>query len=178
MRKARPEAVLKTLPPGVQAELWNLLHTTTYQAAVKLVREKWGVQTGTTALSRFFDWYPRSRILERAATVTDEVVGKLKAAGIDLDDDTASKAGQAFFETLALQEGNADLFLDLRKLRQKDKENALRENQQALRLRQYEDKFAAIRKQVDTARTAPAANADEIRAAAVAEIDRIMGLAK
>jgi len=132
MRKARPEAVLKTLPPGVQAELWRLLHTTTYEAAVPLVREKWGVKTGTTALSRFFDWYPRSRILERAATVTDEVVGKLKAVGVGLDDDTASRAGQAFFETLALQEGDAELFLDLRKLRQKDRQHQLTERRIAL----------------------------------------------
>ena len=153
MRKARPEAVLKTLPPGVQAELWQLLHTTTYESAVPLVRAKWGVKTGTTALSSFFSWYPRSRILERAATVTDEVVSKLKSAGIDLDDDTASRAGQAFFETLALQDGNADLFLDLRKLRQKDKENHLRESQQALRLRQYEDKISTARASLEKAKS-------------------------
>ena len=132
MRKARPDATLKTLPPAIQAELWDLLQRTRLDDAVALVRERWQVKTSASALSNFFSWHPRSRVLERAATVTDEVVSKLKGAGIDLDDDTASRAGQAFFETLALQDGNADLFLDLRRLRQKDREHHLTERRVAL----------------------------------------------
>lgn len=43
---------------------------------------------------------------------------------------------------------------------------------------EWEEKRRAVQAQLERTRTAPAANADEIRAAAVAEIDRIMGLAK
>lgn len=68
-----------------------------------------------------------------------------------------------------------------KKLEVADQQIALRDEQIAklkLERQENERKFAQIAAQVDRAANAPAASADEVRAAAVAEIDRIMGLKK
>lgn len=88
---------------------------------------------------------------------------------------------------LSMREDSRRKQTDLeRKLRETEKKIEVADRQLALRDEQisklerqrteWEDKRRQVAAQVERANKAPAATADEVRAAAVAEIDRIMGL--
>jgi hypothetical protein len=186
-RKPRSDSPLDSLPASAKAQLreWLLDENLKYPEVVALVREKLGVTTSKTALQRYYALRLWSQQSSQASEFADLVVAQAAADPAKYDEATLALVRQKAFERAYARSGDvkelallAGILGDSAALELKRKELALREDQQALRLRQYEDKFAAVRAQVDRAREAAPADADAVRAAAVAEIDRIMGLTK
>lgn len=186
-RKPRSDSPLDSLPASAKAQLreWLLDENLNYPEVVALVREKLGVTTSKTALQRYYALRLWSQQSSQASEFADLVVAQAAVDPAKYDEATLALVRQKAFERAYARSGDvkelamlAGILGDSAALELKRKELALREDQQALRLRQYEDKFAAVRAQVDRAREAAPADADAVRAAAVAEIDRIMGLTK
>lgn len=145
MKKPRGDAKLKTLAPEKRKALYQLLHEHTLEEVVALLRTD-GIHTGTRALSEFFSWYPLSQHLEQAASFADTLKSQLadlpewqgKAAELE-------KLAQIAFETQAVQAQDSELYIALKKRRQKDAEIALNSSKHSLALRQYEEKISAAR---------------------------------
>ena len=153
-RKPRADSVLKTLPQDKQDELFAHLRSTSYEAALPIVRKSFGVATSAGALSAFFAWYPLSRRLEQAKSFADQLKDSLaKNPALNLDAEKLSTVAQVAFEAQAVQEQNPKLFMGLRKLRQKDADIALQAKNTELRLRQYEAKIEAARSALEKAKT-------------------------
>lgn len=145
MKKARGDSTLKTLPPARQAEIFALLQTATI-ASVKSILAKDGLKTSASALSAFFHWYPISRRLEQSVSFANQLKAELgRLPELQGNAEQLEKLAQIAFETRAMQEQDHELYLALKKRRQKDVELALREQNQSLRLRQYEEKMQAVR---------------------------------
>ncbi len=154
MKKPRGDAKLKTLPAEQQAAIFALLQQHTANEVKVLIAKEPGVFTSTGALSQFYHWYPLSRRLEQAASFADQLQSQLlKLPNLNLDAAKLSTVAQVAFEARAVQEQDSDLFIALRKRRQKDTELTLKADNQALRLKQYEDKMASIRDAVNKAKT-------------------------
>lgn len=150
--KPRSDSKLKTLPADQQAALYALLQGKSYKQALPIVREKLGVSTSEAALSQFFSWYPLSRRLEQAKSFADQLKDTLaKNPALNLDAEKLSMVAQVAFEAQAVQEQDSDLYIALRKRRQKDAELTLRQQNQNLRLRQYEEKITAARANLEKA---------------------------
>jgi hypothetical protein len=141
MRKVRPDAKLKNLPPAKQAELFDILQRKTLDEAVAILSRKWKLRTGTRALSVFATWYPTTRKLEGAAAIAEQVKAAL-AADPKLSASQIEAAGRIVFEAQALEQNDARLFLGLRR----DRSEKLAEEVRALRERcvQAEKKAAEI----------------------------------
>lgn len=163
MRKPHARSRLKTLSPDRQKALYEHLCTHTLEEA-----EAWlatdGVETSRTPLSEFFAWYPLSLKLSAAASMGDAVKEILRELpGLNLDEQKLSQAGQAIFEAEALQRGDSELYVSLRKLRQEDTKAAQKAEQLAQKEREITlaiDKF-----QFDAAK-AVMANLAELKAIA------------
>lgn len=163
-RKPRTDSRLKTLPPGVQEKLFALLRTTTYRKAVPVVAKEFGVQTSVGALSDFFGWYPLSRQLEQAANFAEQLEKVAKAdPQLVGKSEEISRFAQIAFEARAVETQDAELFIALRKGRHKDAELALRAENQALRLRQYEEKMASLRATLEKAKNRGGVSPDTLQ---------------
>jgi len=122
-RKPRNDSKLKTLPEGQQEQLWDYLYGHTYKDAVKWAAEQLGLETSPAALSEFYSWYQSSRVLSQARALADHIREDMQTnPGLDLSDESISQVSQVAFENLALKLRDPKLFIGLRKLRQKDKE--------------------------------------------------------
>lgn len=153
-RKPRADSALKTLPADQQEKLFRLLRATSYEKALPIVAKEFGVRTSSAALSAFFSWYPLSRRLEQAKSFADQLTQQLKAnPHLNLDAEKLSAVGQVAFEAQAVAEQDPELYIGLRKLRQKDADLAISSKNQELRLKQYEDKIAAARSALEKAKT-------------------------
>lgn len=154
MKKQRSDAKLKSLPAEQQAVLFQLLQQKSLEEARGRIAKDLGIQTSVRALSEFFAWYPLSRRLEQAATFADQLKAQLaslpqwqgRAAELE-------QLAQIAFETQAVQEQDPELFIALKKRRQKDAEIALSSRKHDLALRQYEEKIAAARASLEKARS-------------------------
>jgi hypothetical protein len=161
--KPRADSKLKTLPAALQEEIFNLCQTLGYAAVRSAVKSKFKLDTSEAALSAFWRWYPTARRLEEAASAADEVKQLLKdLPELNLSDDQVSRAGQAVFEASALQRGDVDAYVALRKLRQKDKAHELADRRIKL-LEQQAAKADAAEKVVNDGNLTEAERAARIR---------------
>jgi hypothetical protein len=147
MKKPRGDSRLKTSPPDVQRQVWDILQTRTYRAAVSEVEKQLKLKTSATALGEFFKWYPLSSTLERAKDFGEILKRKLEAGGVDLDDDTISKAAQVAFEVQAIEDRNQAAYVQLRRIRQTDEK--IRADERRIVL--LEEKHAAVKRQLEAA---------------------------
>lgn len=154
MKKPRGDAKLKTLPDALQEALFQVLRSTTAEKAAAWLLKDHGVKTSAGALSEFFSWYPLSRRLEQAASFADQLRDQLlKLPDLNLDAAKLSQVAQVAFEARAVQEQDSELYVALKKRRQKDAELALSESKHALALKQYEEKISAARSSLEKAKS-------------------------
>lgn len=126
MKKARGDAVLKTLPDALQEELYQLCRRTTYPKAAVWLASTHGIETSCGALSKFFDWYARKGWVGQCVTIADQI--KTEAAKIPQmrkDVQTVGEIAQLSFEILAAQNRDPKFFLDLSRERREEKRLAL-----------------------------------------------------
>jgi hypothetical protein len=115
-QKARGDSVLKTLPDALQEELWQLCRRVPYAKARAWLKEKHGIETSETALSKFFTWYSRQGWLRQSSTFGDHLKGALEA-----DPEFAGKAAAAAkaaghaFEIMAAMDRDPKLYVALRR---------------------------------------------------------------
>ena len=123
MRKPQSNSVLKTLHPKKQRELWDFMQTHSGPESIAFVQKEFGEKTHESSLSDFWHWYPFANKLTEFKALTDQVTERLKSdPSLDLSSEQVSKAGHAIFETLAAQTLDSKLFIELRKLRQTDRD--------------------------------------------------------
>lgn len=128
MKKPRSDSILKTLHPKAQLELFQFLQANSYDSAIPFAKEKFGVDASRTSLFKFFSWYPFSRQLEEFEDLISQTRKTIAdRPELDLDSEQVSKAGQAIFENLAARTQDPKLFIALRRLRQKDRDQAATE---------------------------------------------------
>ncbi len=152
--KPRPDAKLKTLPDSAQAALYALYQKKSGEECLVWLREAHGVESSTGALSNFAGWYPFSRPLEMVATRARAFQDAIKDdPKLKLNAEQVSIAGQIAFEQLALDAGNLDGFINLRKLRLKEQDQSLAKAALELKVKQYEDKISAARASLEKAKS-------------------------
>ena len=159
-RKPRSDSPLDSLPASAKAQLreWLLDENLKYPEVVALVREKLGVTTSKTALQRYYALRLWSQQSSQASEFADLVVDQAASDPAKYDKATLALVRQKAFERAYARTGDvkelsllAGILGDSARLELQRKELALREDQQALRLRQYEDKIAAARSVMDVA---------------------------
>ena len=150
--KPRSDSVLKTLHPTRQRELWDLLQGHSYGEVVAKVKADWELVTSPASLSEFYSWYPFTKQLEEFQSLAAQVRADLEAnPDLNLDSDAVSKAGQAIFENLAVRSMDPKQFIELRKLRQKDRDQEAVER----RLKLLEKREAEAKKIVGDEKLTP-----------------------
>jgi hypothetical protein len=144
MRKPRADSVLKTLHPKRQRELWQWCQSHSYEEVVARVKAEWQLETSVASLSEFYSWYPFTKQLEEFQSLAAQVRADLEAnPDLHLDDEAVSKAGQAIFENLATRSLDPKLFIELRRLRQKDRDQVAQERKLKL-LEAREEKLKKV----------------------------------
>ncbi|MBC8009963.1 MAG: hypothetical protein H7067_07690 [Burkholderiales bacterium] len=114
--KARGDATLKTLPDGIQDELFVFLRHNTQRKTLVWLHDLHGVDSSTAALSEFFQWYPKARTIRqsaRAASRLEDALTKLPLLKV-----TAAQAreiAQVEFELQASEDRDPKLMAMLTK---------------------------------------------------------------
>jgi len=119
-KKARGDSKLKTLPPAVQAELFEQCKQSGgYKHAATWLLDHHSVKTSTGALSKFFGWYPFSLSATASyAQQFEEELAKLpEMAG---KAEQLSRIGQVGFEIMAMRTQDLEGYATLKKLRLKE----------------------------------------------------------
>jgi hypothetical protein len=126
MKKPRADAKLKTLPEGVQAELWELLNVAppgaegpmTYAEAREwLAAPPFGVETSSAALSEWYSWYG---LALRSARAKDRAA---QAAALAAKDDPAmsvadlERLGQMVFTAETIEDKDIKGYVSLMRLK-------------------------------------------------------------
>jgi hypothetical protein len=116
MKKPRGEAVLKNLPDKLQEELWEKCRRTTYAKAVAWLEETHEVHVSEATLSVWFRWFPRSRTLRTAASMSEQLEDALRRLPqLQLTTEQARQVAQINFELAAARDQDPELFAMLRK---------------------------------------------------------------
>lgn len=116
MKKARGDSKLKTLPDALQEQLWQMLRRFTQVKVVAWLKETHGIKSTPSALSVFYDWYPRSATLRHAARTSQELEATLrKLPELKLTAQDAARVAQVNFEIQAAQDRDPKLYSALRK---------------------------------------------------------------
>jgi hypothetical protein len=126
MKKARGDAVLKTLPDALQEETYQRCRRTTYPNVVDWLQEKHGIETNPGSLSKFFDWYARKGWVGQCVSIADQI--KTEAAKIPemrKQAQTVGEIAQLSFEILAAQNRDSKFYLDLTRERREERRFAL-----------------------------------------------------
>lgn len=140
-RKARPDAVLKTLPDPVQDQLFEICRSPAtedspggYAAARQWLRDKHGIDVRSDAtFSKFYAWYPFSRPLEMAARFAKQAEDAAKAhPNLEQDSERTAALGQVAFEQMAIQMRDLKGFVSLQKVRLKKGDQTLSARRVAL----------------------------------------------
>lgn len=164
MRKPRGDSKLKTMPAAWQGELYARANSGTGAEALAWLAKEHGVQSSPAALTAFVQWYPLTRRLEQAADFADHLKEQLanlpewqgRAAELE-------KLAQVAFETQAVRDQDPELYVALKKRRQKDAELALAESKHSLALKQYEEKIAAARASLEKAKSKGGLSKDTLK---------------
>jgi hypothetical protein len=133
--KPRPDlARLKRLPAAKRKKIFEWLNgdpekeiaPLSLAAAAAQIKKRWRIKVSQGQLSEFYSWYPLSEELREAKTIREEIGDYLSEhPNINLDSDTVAKVGQIIFEKRALRKHDPKLFVALRRLRQKDLDQAM-----------------------------------------------------
>jgi hypothetical protein len=116
MKKPRGDSKLKTLPPGAQEALYQVLLRQTQESAMAWLLEKHNVTTSPSALSAFFDWYVRGLTTRLAADASSQLETTLrKLPDLQITADQASQVAQVNFELMAAQNHDVELYAMLGK---------------------------------------------------------------
>lgn len=127
-KKPRGDSHLKTLPPAVQAKIFAECQGKGYAEVKAWLLAEHGVATSVGSLSAFYSWFPLQRRLEQAATFADTLRDQIaKLPQINLSADQVSTLSQIAFETQAASAQDPELFVELRKLRLKERQQGLAE---------------------------------------------------
>lgn len=158
--------------------------------SIVALAEEYGVDISLMSAKSFRDG-GFSEYLEdlKAKREMAESVTEVAKSGLSLSDAAASVLSQKIFDQALRLDGSAEdgleqsntLSLALSRLRTGDQRAKLLEARLAEYEREkaeWEESRRKIAEQIDRAKNANPASADEIRAAAVAEIDKLMGLKK
>jgi hypothetical protein len=126
VRKPRGDAQLKTLSPERQRQVIDWLAGLTQAETRRRIQAEFGLSTSAAALTEFYSWWHLMRHLEQSATFAQELKRTLaELPGIRLDEEQINAAAQVAFELEAVKAQDLKAFFLLRKLRQKDKDQAL-----------------------------------------------------
>lgn len=114
--KARGDAVLKTLPDGVQDELFVFLRGHTQRKTIEWLLKTHEVETSAASLTDFFQWYPRARTLRQAARASNRLEeALLKLPALKVTAAQAREVAQLDFELQASEDRDPALFAMLSK---------------------------------------------------------------
>lgn len=142
--KPRSDSVLKTLHPSRQLQIWEWCQGGSYEAVVAKIKAEWQIVTSVSSLSGFYSWYPFRNKLEQANELKAQLRDTLRdMPDLDLSDEQLSKAGQAIFENEAIRTQDPKLFIEMRRLRQKDRDQEAVERRLQL-LEQREEKAKKV----------------------------------
>lgn len=97
------DAKLKTLPEERQATIIDFMRTHKEAETLSWLRED-GVSTSGGALSAFWSWYHLQLRLQKNEQTVSQVLQDLKSNNSSLSPEELEKAGQRFFEALAIAE--------------------------------------------------------------------------
>jgi hypothetical protein len=124
--KRLSQARQKTLFGWLSGDPAKNVKPLSYKAAAARIKKEWGKKFSTTELFRFFHWYSDSRVLEEAKMFRDNVAEFIaEHPEIDLDSDRIEKAAQIVAIKEAIRTGNWNLYLGLRRAKQKDLDQAM-----------------------------------------------------
>ncbi len=163
-RKPRKEAKLKTflrtIHPQAQFRLWEYLQSHGQEETVAWVETEFGVKTSAGALSNFWHWYPFRNKLEQANELKTQLRDTLRdMPDLNLSDDQISQAGQLAFENQAIRAQDSKLFLELRRLRQKDQEQLIASR----RMKLLEEQAAKAKEALGDSKLSAAEQASRLR---------------
>lgn len=120
--KPRGDSKLKNLPDALQEELFQYLRRHTQEKTLAWLREAHGISSSPSALSVFFDWYPRQGWLKQSASIADQLTREVaKLPQLKQDAATVGQIAQVSFELLAAQNRDAKFFLDLSRERREER---------------------------------------------------------
>jgi hypothetical protein len=124
--KPRGDSVLKNLPDALQEQLFQFLRRNTQEKTLAWLRDTHGVGSNASALSGFFDWYPRQGWLKQSASIAEQLKGEVaKLPQLRADAKTVGDIAQVSFELLAAQNRDSKFFLELTRERREEKRLAL-----------------------------------------------------
>jgi len=110
-KKARGDAVLKTMGDALQEEFYQQLRHTTQAKALKWLEETHGLKVSAGVATNFWQWYPRSCVLRRAARTSDQLEASLnKMPELREKADLARKVAQVNFELMAAENRDPAMF--------------------------------------------------------------------
>ncbi len=121
-----PGRGLRELSSAQQLQMAGWIDKEGTRGARERARAEFQVEADEAELAGFHAWFYLGLPLDQAAALIRSAAGPGGAGrDIPLDDDTLSRALQLVFEARALAANDADLFINLRKLRHKDRDLAL-----------------------------------------------------
>jgi predicted DNA-binding ribbon-helix-helix protein len=114
-KKPRADSVLKTLPEERQREIIERMRAPEMTLAMMCAElRKDGVETSTSALSRFWEfWHLREGFRADEQTV-EQLIEQLKAEIPGLSDEQLDQMGQRTFSLLALRKQDLEGFVSIR----------------------------------------------------------------
>lgn len=120
--KPRGDSKLKNLPDALQEALFQFLRRNTQEKTLAWLRDTHGVSSSPSALSGFFDWYPRQGWLKQSATIADQLTREVaKLPQLREDAKTVGAIAQVSFELLAAQNRDSKFFLELTRERREER---------------------------------------------------------
>lgn len=132
--KPRSNSVLKNLSPKKQAQVWKWLAgdaqkdlaPLSQRKVIAKIKSAWGIKVSACQLSGFYAWYPFSQRLLGAKNFSKDIEEyMLLHPDLDIDSQQVTKLAQLVFEKRSIDSEDAKLYVELRKLRQKDLELSL-----------------------------------------------------
>ncbi len=159
-------ATLQALSRADQREILEWLNALPFEEIRGRIREKHGLDATPELLRAFELWSLAVMPLEFAAAYADTLAGRLKSQGGSVDPEQIALAAQTAFELEAIRQQNAAAFINLRKLRQRDRALDLTERRLDMARAQSPDDGAADAPALDPAR----------RETILDEVDEILGM--
>jgi len=120
----------KTLYGWLSGDPAKKIKPLSYKAAAARVKKEWGKRFSGGDLFSFFHWYSSDKPLREAKEFREQIAEFLRDnPNIDLESDRVLKAGQIIFEQDAIARRDHRAYATLRRLRQKDLDQAMDRDQ-------------------------------------------------
>ena len=124
-RKHRKDARLKTLHPIAQKKLWEFLQLpgNGYAEAIPFCKTNFGFAPEESSLSGWYQWFPLGRELSEFQQLKAELKQELESnKELNLNPDDILQLTEAILARRAAKMEDPSLYIELRKLRQKDRD--------------------------------------------------------